>query len=213
MKTKQIRPSGLWGKSDGRHAANFLVGLEEIQKEFQVSNKSGKALSMENGFVQSINLMVNASKKGKKLIFIGNGGSAAIASHQAIDYWKNGGLEAIAFNDASLLTCIGNDCGYENVFAKPINCFAKEGDVLIAVSSSGQSANILNGVKAAREMRCEVITLSGFDPANPLRKMGDMNFYVPTRAYGLVEVSHLSIIHGMLREIIYLNPGATKKGY
>ena len=202
-----------WGKPDGRHAHSFLVNLDEILKELQVFDAGGKILSVMDGFAGAIRLMVEAGERGHKLIFIGNGGSAAIASHQAVDYWKNGGIEAMAFNDASLLTCIGNDCGYENVFAEPMMRFAKAGDVVIAISSSGKSPNILNGVKAARRMGCKVVGFSGFAPNNPLRSMGDLNFYVPSRAYGLVEVSHLSLIHALLREIIYLNPKTNKGGY
>ena len=210
MKKKSARKAGT---PDGRHAVGFLVNLEEVQKEVQARLSGGKDVSLEGGFAKAIGLLLAASRRGRKLIFIGNGGSAAISSHQATDYWKNGGLESIAFNDASLLTCIGNDCGYENVFAVPMRRFAKRGDVVIAISSSGKSPNILNGVRAARAAGCGVVTFSGFAPGNPLRSLGDVNFYVPVQAYGLVEVCHLSLIHAMLREIIYVNPGANKKGY
>ena len=144
------------------------------------------------------------SLKKKKVIFIGNGGSAAIASHLSVDYWKNGGMRAIAFNDTSLLTCIGNDYGYPFVFEKPIEMFADEGDVLIAISSSGKSDNILNGAKMARKMKCPVITMSGFKSDNPLRSLGDLNFYVPapTGAYGFVEIAHLTLCHCIVDMII-----------
>ena len=82
------------------------------------------------------------------------------------DYWKNGGMRAIAFNDAALLTCLSNDCGYENVFGKSVEMFADEGDILVAISSSGKSENILNGVHAARKMGAHVVTLSGFKSDN-----------------------------------------------
>jgi D-sedoheptulose 7-phosphate isomerase len=144
------------------------------------------------------NLIRYQDKEGRKLIFIGNGGSAAICSHMATDFWKTGGIKAVAFNDSSLLTCIGNDYGYEHVFAKPISMFADAGDVLMAISSSGQSPNILNGVKAARKKNCHVITFSGFLPHSPLRSLGDLNYYVPAEAYGPVEVLHHSICHCIL---------------
>ncbi|MBF0555801.1 MAG: SIS domain-containing protein [Nitrospirae bacterium] len=135
---------------------------------------------------------------GLKLMFIGNGGSAAICSHMATDFSKNGGIAAMAFNDASMLTCMGNDFGYEHVFAKPIELFAAKGDYLVAVSSSGQSRNILNAVAAARVKGCAVITLSGFKTDNPLRAMGDINFYVPVEHYGYVEVIHQYICHTII---------------
>ncbi|HAM59185.1 MAG TPA: phosphoheptose isomerase, partial [Candidatus Rokubacteria bacterium] len=126
----------------------------------------------------------------------------AIASHQAVDYWKNGGMRAVAFNDPSLLTCVSNDFGYRHVFAKPIEMFADAGDALIAISSSGQSENILRGVEAARRARCRVITLSGFRPDNPLRRLGELNFWVPTDSYGHVEITHLAICHSVVDAIM-----------
>lgn len=133
-----------------------------------------------------------------RIFFIGNGGSAAIASHQAIDYCKNGGKKAMSLNDASALTCLGNDYGFEFVFSKQIEYHASPWSLLIAISSSGKSQDILNGVSAAREIGCKVITLSGFDPKNPLRRMGDVNFHVASDDYGHVEITHLSILHSMV---------------
>ena len=135
-------------------------------------------------------------------MFIGNGASASIASHMSTDYWKNGDMRAIAFNDAALLTCLSNDCGYENVFGKSVEMFADEGDILVAISSSGQSESILNGVRAAKKLGVHVVTLSGFSLDNPLRRMGEINFYVPDSAYGSVEILHLSVCHCILDIII-----------
>ena len=117
-----------------------------------------------------------AHDAGNKIIFIGNGGSAGIASHLAIDFSKNGGLRALAFNDPSALTCLGNDLGYENVFAKQLEFHARPGDLLIAISSSGTSPNILGAVKAARARDCKVVTFSGFTEDNDLRRTGDSIF-------------------------------------
>jgi D-sedoheptulose 7-phosphate isomerase len=184
-------------------AIDFMSDLSRVHRQVGVTTKDGHAISLEPGLADGISLMRHSCENGNKLIFIGNGGSAAIASHQAVDYWKNGGLEAIAFNDASLLTCISNDFGYERVFAEPIKRFARRGDVLLAISSSGQSRNILEGVQASRELKCRVITLSGFEETNPLRTMGDLNFYVPSRSYGIVEISHLVLLHAMLEDIMH----------
>ena len=140
-------------------------------------------------------LIIEQTRFNKKLIFIGNGASAAIASHMSTDYWKNGGMRAIAFNDSSLLTCISNDYGYKHVFEKPIEMFADEGDILMAISSSGKSENILRGTQAARSKKCSVITFSGFSPENPLSQTGDYNFYVASPSYGQVEIIHLTICH------------------
>src|SRR3954462_1938731 len=102
----------------------------------------------------------------------------------AIDYAKNGGVRSVTFNDASSLTCLGNDLGYDQVFAKQVEMQGLKGDVLIAISSSGESRNILNAAEAAHTASCEVITLSGFAPGNTLRRSGDVNFYVSSGVYG-----------------------------
>ena len=135
---------------------------------------------------------------GNKLMFIGNGGSAGIASHMAIDYSKNGGIRSLAFNDGAALTCIGNDLGYDNVFAKQVDLHARPGDLLVAISSSGKSMNILKAADTARERGCTVYTFSGFGADNPLRTYGDLNFYVNSGEYGFVEISHLALIHSIL---------------
>lgn len=149
---------------------------------------------IEGGFQEAKDI-INHSER---IFLIGNGGSAAIASHIATDFTKNGGLTALAFNDTSLLTCYANDFGYEEVFSKAIHFHCIPDDCLIAISSSGKSENILNGVDQAREMGMEVITLSGFKPDNPLRFLGDVNFYVPSDSYGHVEITHLAILHSMV---------------
>src|SRR5215469_7506816 len=135
---------------------------------------------------------------GNKLIFVGNGGSAAIASHMATDYSKNGEIRSLALNDSSMLTCLGNDLGYDRVFAKQIDLHARSGDLLIAISSSGRSPNILNAVVAGRAAGCAVVTLSGFTPDNPLRSKGDVNFFIASDRYGFVEIGHLTICHAIL---------------
>jgi D-sedoheptulose 7-phosphate isomerase len=139
-----------------------------------------------------------AHDSGDKIMFIGNGGSMGIATHMAIDFSKNGKMRATAFGDGAVLTCLGNDLGYESVFAHQVDWHARPGDVLIAISSSGQSANILNGVAKARERGSRVITFSGFRDDNPLRSSGDINLYVRSMEYGFVEVAHQALIHAVL---------------
>jgi D-sedoheptulose 7-phosphate isomerase len=101
-------------------------------------------------------------------------------------------------NDPAILTCLANDYGYEFVFAKQLDWHAKDGDILVAISSSGRSKSILNGVTAARRKGCRILTFSGFGADNPLRQMGDINIYVESSVYGFVELGHLAILHGVL---------------
>jgi len=176
--------------------------LKELFDGVIATNLEGIAFALDEALQNSIKMIIEQAKAGGKILFIGNGGSASIASHMAVDFWKNAGIRALAFNDSSLLTCISNDYGYEHVFEKPIETFAEANDVLIAISSSGQSENILLAVKAARAKGAKIITLSGFDKDNPLKKSGDVNFYVPVLEYGHVEVIHLALCHCLVDVII-----------
>lgn len=168
----------------------------------EVTDGGSRRLSLSEGIEEAMQMITACAGAGRKVIFIGNGGSAAIASHQAVDYWKNGEMRAIAFNDSSLLTCIGNDYGYPHVFEKPIEMFADADDVLIAISSSGQSENIVRGCNAALAKGCDLITMSGFKPDNPLRAMGSVNFYAPSSSYGHVEITHLALCHCIVDMVI-----------
>jgi len=162
-------------------------------------NVAGKGdVSMDEGMALVKDAMVRVVRGPNKVMFIGNGGSAGIAGHMAIDFTKNGGVRSLTFNDASSLTCLGNDLGYDQVFAKQVEMHGVNGDILIAISSSGESKNILNAVDAARAKKCFVVTLSGFSDGNALRKAGDVNFYVASRAYGFVETAHQAILHAIL---------------
>jgi D-sedoheptulose 7-phosphate isomerase len=174
--------------------------LENALRETKVTDRASNGLPLEVGCEWVRKFAHQTHDAGNKLIFIGNGGSAGIASHLAIDYSKNGGLRALAFNDPSALTCLGNDLGYENVFAKQLDFHARPGDMLIAISSSGRSPNILEAVKTARGRDCKVVTYSGFAEDNDLRRTGDVNFYVRANKneYGFVEIAHLALCHAVL---------------
>lgn len=177
---------------------SYSNGIINLIKSISIIDEQKKCLNTYQGIEMVCKLVKSKTEKGGKVYFIGNGGSAAIASHMAIDFWKNGKMQAMAFNDSSMLTCISNDFGYKHVFEKPLEMFASKGDLLFAISSSGRSENILRGVEAARLKGCGVITLSGFSEDNPLRIAGDFNFYVPSLEYGPVEVVHQYICHWIL---------------
>ena len=145
--------------------------------------------------------------KHRRVFFIGNGGSAGIASHMALDWAKAGGFKAQCFNEAASLTAWGNDVGFDAVFAKPLELHGARGDLLFAISSSGMSADILAAATKAKDMGMTVVTLSGFSPSNRLRQMGDLNFYVPSDRYGLVEVAHHAVLHAILDEVMARGAG------
>ena len=176
----------------------YFTTLAELLRGAEVTDRKVQKLPLDEGCEWVRKTAHEAHDAGNKIIFVGNGGSAGIASHLAIDFSKNGGLRSLAFNDPAALTCLGNDLGYENVFAKQLDFHARPGDLLIAISSSGRSANILNAVKIARSRDCSVATFSGFTEENELRRTGDVNFYVRSHEYGFVEVAHLALCHAVL---------------
>jgi len=181
---------------------SYFKQLKDVFLGMEARNKKGEILPFDKAIQEIIKLIAAKNKKGNKVILIGNGGSASIASHIAIDFLKNASIPAITFNDASLLTCISNDLGYEYVFQKSVELLAKKQDILFSISSSGKSKNILNAALKARQIGCFVITLSGFAKGNPLSKMGDINFYVPSNSYGFVEIAHLVICHSIVDDLM-----------
>lgn len=183
------------GKTD---LQNYFVTLSDLLCRVEVTSKSGQRVELADAATALMERARATHAAGNKLIFVGNGGSAAIASHMATDYSKNGGVRSLALNDASMLTCLGNDLGYDRVFAKQLELHARSGDLVIAISSSGRSANILNAVDAAAAAGCTIATMSGFTPDNPLRRKGEWNFFVASDRYGFVEIGHLTICHAVL---------------
>jgi D-sedoheptulose 7-phosphate isomerase len=148
-------------------------------------------------------IFLNIKKLKKKIIVCGNGGSAAISSHFSVDLTKNAKIRCINFNDSDLITCFANDYGFEKWMEKAIEYYGEAGDVLIAISSSGKSKNILNGVKCAKKKKfSKIITLSGINASNPLRKMGHLNFYVNNKGYNHVENIHQIILLSTIDLII-----------
>lgn len=180
----------------GTEFSQYLGALARLAGEIACTDAAGRDLGADRGFSRVVDLLAAAARAGRTVHFVGNGGSAAIASHGAVDFF-NAGMRSLSFNDGAMLTCLGNDYGYEQVFAKPLALLAGEGDLLVAISSGGRSPNILTAVAAGRARGCAVVTLSGFDADNPLRRLGDVNFHVPSHSYGFVECLHQTICHSL----------------
>jgi len=178
--------------------ADYFQALSGLITNAEVTDSKSNRLVLDDAFYWVGKAAHKAHDDGNKIMFIGNGGSAGIASHLSIDFSKNGQLRSQAFNDASALTCLGNDLGYNKVFAKQLEFHARPGDLLIAISSSGRSPNIIEGVGMARERKCSIVTFSGFTEDNDLRQLGDVNFFVRSKEYGFVEVAHLALCHAIL---------------
>lgn len=133
----------------------------------------------------------------KRLYVIGNGGSAAVAAHAVTDLFNVAGIRATTLHESSLFTCMANDFGYENAFARMLEQLVDPKDILIAISSSGKSPNIINAARVARAKSAIVITLSGFSSTNELRALGDINLWLNSEDYGMIEIGHQFILHNI----------------
>lgn len=136
----------------------------------------------------------------KKLIIIGNGGSASIASHFSIDYNKIVKKQCLNFSDHSMLTCLANDYGYENWVKEVIKVHCKKGDILISISSSGESLNIVNGIKEAKKKNALCISLTGFKKNNYVSQISDISFWVDSYNYNVVETIHLVALLNLIEK-------------
>ncbi|MBS3905167.1 MAG: SIS domain-containing protein [Simkania sp.] len=152
------------------------------------------SIDHEQALQMACSALLQTREMGGIVYVIGNGGSAGIASHFYADLMKVLEIPSSTLFDSNLTTCISNDYGYEVVFSAPLKILLREEDLLIAISSSGKSRNILNAVEVAQEKGARVITLSGFLQDNPLRKKGMLNFFLDVEEYSLVEMGHLFIL-------------------
>ena len=141
--------------------------------------------------IHARDVMVDVQKNNNKIMIFGNGGSAAIASHVSVDLTKNANVRCTNYNEADLITCFANDYGYERWIEKAVDFYADKNDVLILISSSGKSKNMINACKSARKKEfSKIITFTGHDKGNPLSKLGDINFWINSKAYNFVENIH-----------------------
>lgn len=160
-----------------------------------VTDRSGSTVPTADAVAEWVSMTRAAHDAGGSLYIVGNGGSAGMASHMAADACKNGHLRALSFSDVALLTATANDVAYDQVFALPLQRLARPGDLLIAISSSGNSPNIVAALEASRAIGLGAVTLTGMNAANRARTLGDLNFYVPLSRYGWTESAHQVILH------------------
>ncbi|SDB60193.1 SIS domain-containing protein [Butyrivibrio sp. INlla16] len=178
--------------------------LKEVIRllESVVITEKGQELSYSDGIERIINALSATRQAHRQLFFAGNGGSAAIAGHMTADYLKNAHMRTVSLYDSPVLTCLGNDYGYEYVFSKQLDMMAERGDLLIAISSSGNSQNIVNAIEIVKGLKGTVITFTGFEKTNRVRGMGDINVYVPCSSFGKVESIHQLIMQQVVDEMM-----------
>lgn len=171
-----------------------LDTLVDVLENCDVTLKS-KTIDQNEGIIFFHRLITDAKNKNGKIYVIGNGGSAGIASHFSNDILKALEIPSSTLSDSNVLTCFANDYGYDFVYSKPLSILMTSNDLLVAISSSGKSKNIINASVGAKELGAKVVTLSGFNLENPLRQLGDLNFWAGISDYGLVEAAHFFILH------------------
>ena len=183
---------------------------ELINKDLQEAKEQLECFMANPESVQSIaaaaNLLIDVLKNGKKVLSCGNGGSLCDATHFAEEltgrYRSNrGGLPAVAINDPAFLSCTANDFSYSEVFARYVEGVGTPGDVLLGISTSGKSANVLAAVQAAHAKGMKVVALTG--PAgNPLAEVADIAICAPASAYSdRIQEIHGKVIHILIHAI------------
>ena len=135
-------------------------------------------------------MLLDVKSKNKKVLIAGNGASAAIASHVSVDFTKQAGIRTVNFNEADLITCFANDYGYENWVTKALEFYMKPEDLVILISSSGNSKNLVNAAQYVRSTGNKIVTFTGFNKDNPLMRVGDLSFWVESKAYNIIENTH-----------------------
>ena len=136
------------------------------------------------------NLFIKISKNGGKVIFVGNGASASLASHAATDLTKQGKIRAIALNDHNLITALSNDYGYERWVEKALSYYASNKDLLVLISVSGESQNLIKAVEFAKKNLISSLSLTGFKDTNKLKNLTDYSLWVDCKSYNIVESIH-----------------------
>jgi D-sedoheptulose 7-phosphate isomerase len=182
--------------------SKYVDKTAECLQSLAVSDGNAKPLDNETAFARWNDLTMQARAQKKTIFLIGNGASASMASHVAADLAKNARVHTEVFTDLALITAIANDISFDEVFAEPLRRRLKPGDILVAISSSGKSTNILNAVRTTKKLGGRVITLSAMSANNPLRKAGELNFYVPAQSYGMAENCHAALLHYWIDKVV-----------
>jgi D-sedoheptulose 7-phosphate isomerase len=177
--------------------ANRAQQFAALLAACEITGKGGLSLGIEPGLNSAMEILAQTRSSGGSVYVVGNGGSAAVASHAVIDLINVAKLRASTLHEPAVLTCMVNDYGYENAYSRLLANLVRPGDSLIAISSSGRSLNIRNAATQAESNGGRVITLSGFAQDNPLRTLGDVNIWLSANDYGLVEVGHQFVLHNM----------------
>lgn len=177
------------------YSATYFEDIKKGLDSMIATDAKGSVLKADEALKQWIDVCERKRKEKGMFFFCGNGASATMAEHMSHDCFQNADFLTQTCSETSHLTAISNDISYEDVFAYRISKMLKENDMLITISSSGNSPNVIKAIKTAKELEVFVVTLSGKKEDNKSRYMGDLNFYVPLETYGMVESAHAVLLH------------------
>ncbi len=168
--------------TQAQHA--FLSHYFQTYRELAFTDEVGPLIA------QFAELASQVRDRGRKLIFAGNGASASLAEHGAVDFTKQGKTRAVTFHDTNLITCFANDYGYDHWMAKALEHHADDGDAVVLISVSGRSPSVVNAAKYAHANNLPVVAFTGRDTGSPLAQGALINFHVESHAYNIVECIH-----------------------
>ncbi|MFC1533916.1 SIS domain-containing protein [Thermodesulfobacteriota bacterium] len=174
---------------------NYIKELNNNLTSLSARDDNGQELNPGQAFSRLVDMTSKVREAGKTVYLIGNGASASMASHVAADLAKNAHIRTQVFTDLSLLTSIANDLSFDDIYAEPLRRRLVDGDMLVSISSSGQSLNIINAVREAKRLGGHLVTLSAMRPNNILRSLGNINLYIPAKTYGMAETCHAALLH------------------
>lgn len=181
---------------------DYLDKIKNLLDHIIITDRKLEQYEYNDGIYKAVEILRKCKTQRGCLYICGNGGSAGIAQHMTADFLKNGGVRTYNMYGQSTITCISNDLTYEYVFCKQLEMLVEGRDILIAISSSGESENIIKAIHEMQRIKGTVITFTGFQEENQIRKMGDINIYVPAKQYGMVESVHNLILQQMVDEIV-----------
>jgi D-sedoheptulose 7-phosphate isomerase len=186
----------------------WLTKVDEIASNLQrltATDGDGKPFEIEAAFALWTDWTVQIRAQKRTVFLIGNGASASMASHVAADLAKNAHVRTEVFTDLALITAIANDLSFQEIFSEPLKRRLVPGDMVVAISSSGQSPNILQAAQTTRQLGGKVVTLSAMNPENPLRRLGGLNLFISGQSYSMAETCHAAILHYWIDRTILTN--------
>lgn len=178
-----------------KYSLNYFEDIKEALNQLIATDGNGNVLDTDEALEKWVDVCEEKRRERGMFFFCGNGASATMAEHMSHDCFQNADFLTQTCSETSHITAISNDVSYEDVFAYRIGKMLKETDMLITISSSGNSPNVIKAIKTAKELGVFVVTVSGKKEDNQSRKLGDLNFYVPLETYGMVESAHAVLLH------------------